>query len=198
MTNYARMYRFGMTPWESYGKASGDSISAVIAREDVDRPRPLGRALDLGCGRGRFTPELARRGWQAVGVDYVPAAIEAARQRGDEGVTYVVGDVTDLGSGDLGTFDLFLDIGCFQGFDADERQAVGRGVTALAEPDATLLILAFGPTRFRSFVGGTSRDEIVAAFPDWELSSVEPAPTAGLGWPMNRTEPQWFRLRRRS
>ncbi|WP_201261190.1 class I SAM-dependent methyltransferase [Embleya scabrispora] len=128
----------------------GGEHLAVLAREDVDRPRPLGRALDLGRGRGRFTPELARRGRQAVGVDYVPAAIEAARQRGDEGVTYVVGDVTDLRSTELGTFDLFLDIGCFQGFDADQRQAVGRGVTA------------------------------------------------GLGRPMNRTKPQWFRLRRRS
>ncbi|KAA2265831.1 class I SAM-dependent methyltransferase [Solihabitans fulvus] len=192
------MYRFGMTPWESYGEAARDSISTVLDREEVDRPRPLGRALDLGCGRGQFTPELARRGWEAVGIDYVPAAIEAARARGDAGVTYVQGDVTDLPAANLGTFDFFLDIGCFQGFDAEQRQAVGRGVTALAEPDATLLMLAFGPTRLRSLVGGTSRDEVEAAFPDWELVAVEPAATSGLGWPMNRTSPQWFRFRRRA
>ncbi|WP_223198460.1 class I SAM-dependent methyltransferase [Solihabitans fulvus] len=187
-----------MTPWESYGEAARDSISTVLDREEVDRPRPLGRALDLGCGRGQFTPELARRGWEAVGIDYVPAAIEAARARGDAGVTYVQGDVTDLPAANLGTFDFFLDIGCFQGFDAEQRQAVGRGVTALAEPDATLLMLAFGPTRLRSLVGGTSRDEVEAAFPDWELVAVEPAATSGLGWPMNRTSPQWFRFRRRA
>ncbi|MGC0421815.1 class I SAM-dependent methyltransferase [Embleya sp. AB8] len=199
MTNYARMYRFGMTPWESYGEAASDNISVVLDREEADRPRPLGRALDLGCGRGQFTPELARRGWQAVGIDYVPAAMAAARERGDAGVTYVEGDVTDLQSAGLeGTFDFFLDIGCFQGFDAGQRQAVGRGVTALAKPDATLLMLAFGPTRVRSFIGGVSRDEVEAAFPNWELLTVEPAATAGLGWPMNKTKPEWFRFRRQS
>ena len=78
MTNYARMYRFGFTPWERYGTAATASISALLDREEIERSRPLGRALDLGCGRGHYTPELARRGWEAVGIDNVPAAIEAA------------------------------------------------------------------------------------------------------------------------
>ncbi|MGH3241625.1 MAG: class I SAM-dependent methyltransferase [Spirillospora sp.] len=198
MTNYARMYRLGLTPWERYGKAAATSIAAVLDREEADRSRPLGRALDLGCGRGQFTPDLARRGWEAVGIDYVPAAIEAAKSRDTEGVTYLLGDVTDLRSADLGTFDFFLDIGCFQGFDAGQRSAVGRGVSALAKPDATLLMLAFGPGRMRSRIGGVSQAEVEEAFPQWELLTVEPAETAGLGWPMNTTKPQWYRLRPRA
>ncbi|MFF5264391.1 class I SAM-dependent methyltransferase [Actinomadura viridis] len=190
------MYRFGITPWERYGKAAADSIAALLDREESERPRPLGRALDLGCGRGQFTPELGRRGWEAVGIDYVPAAIEAARRQGAEGVTYVVGDVTDLPSAGLGTFDFFLDVGCFQGFDTERQKAEGRGVSALANPGSTLLMLAFGPTRLRSRMGGVSRAEVEAAFPDWELLDVQAADTAGLGWPMNRTSPQWYRLRR--
>ena len=196
MTNYARMYRLGMTPWEKYGSAAAASISAVLDREEKDRYRPLGRALDLGCGRGQFTPELARRGWKAVGVDYVPAAVEAANSRGTEGVTYVVGDVTNLTEADLGHFDFFLDIGCFQGLDADQRRAAGATVSVLAEPGATILMLAFGPSRYRFLVGGVSQTEVEAAFPGWEMLIVEPADTAGLGWPMNRTRPQWYRLRR--
>jgi SAM-dependent methyltransferase len=194
MTNYARMYRFGVTPWERYGKAAAESIAALLDREESERSRPLGRALDLGCGRGQFTPELARRGWDAVGVDYVPAAIEAATRKGDEGVTYVVGDVTDLSPG-LGTFDFFLDIGCFQGFDTEGQRAEGRSVTALANPEATLLMLAFGPTRLRSRIGGVSQAEVETAFPNWALLDVQPAETAGLGWPMNKTTPKWYRLR---
>jgi hypothetical protein len=108
----------------------------------------------------------------------------------------VVGDVTDLGSANLGTFDFFFDVGCFQGFNAEERLAVGRGVSALANPEATLLMLAFGPTRMRGRAGGVSQDEVQAAFPGWETLSVDPADTAGLGWPMNKTAPQWYRLRR--
>lgn len=196
MTNYARMYRRGMTPWEKYGPAAAASIAAVLDREEHDRGRPLGRALDLGCGRGQFTPDLARRGWEAVGVDYVPAAIEAANSRGTEGVTYVVADVTNLTAAGLGGFDFFLDIGCFQGFDDDQRHAVGEEVSALAKPGATIAMLAFGPSRYRRLVGGVSQREVEAAFPGWELLTAEPADTAGLGWPMNRTAPQWYRLRR--
>jgi len=93
MTNYARMYRFGITPWERYRTAAAASISALLDREETERSRPLGRALDLGCGRGQYTPELARRGWEAVGIDYVPAAVEAAaaKSRGVAGLSYVVG-----------------------------------------------------------------------------------------------------------
>jgi hypothetical protein len=196
MPNYALMYRLGITPWERYGTAAAGSIAAMLDREEADRPRPLGRALDLGCGRGQYTPELSRRGWDATGVDHVPAAIEAARRAHPGGPTFVVGDVTDLGSAGLGTFDLFLDIGCFQGFDAQQRAGQGRGVTALAHPGATLLMLAFGPTRIRRWIGGVSQQEVEEAFPEWTLVSVEPAPTEGLGWPMNRTSPRWYRLRR--
>jgi 2-polyprenyl-3-methyl-5-hydroxy-6-metoxy-1,4-benzoquinol methylase len=134
MTNYVRMYRFGVTPWERYGQAAAASIAALLDREEAGRRRPLGRALDLGCGRGQFTPELARRGWEAVGIDIVPAAIEAAKAKGTRSVTYLVGDVTRLQSADHGTFDFFLDVGCFQGSDAGQRLAEGRGCPSSLTP----------------------------------------------------------------
>jgi SAM-dependent methyltransferase len=198
MTNYARMYRLRITPWERYGAAAAASIAARLDREETGRSRPLGRALDLGCGRGQYTPELARRGWQAVGVDYVPAAIEAAaaKSRGVDGLSYVVGDVTRLPSAGLGTFDFFLDIGCFQGLDAGQRLSLAEGARALANPGATLLLLTFGPGRWQRLVGGASQDEVAAAFAGWQMLAAEPADIAGLGWPMNKTAPHWYRLRR--
>jgi SAM-dependent methyltransferase len=200
MPNYARMYRFGITPWERYGAVAAASITALLDREETERSRPLGRALDLGCGRGQYTPELARRGWEAVGIDYVPAAIEAAaaKSRGVAGLRYVVGDVTRLESARLGTFDFFMDIGCFQGLDAEQRLSQGAGVSALANPGATVLMLSFGPGRWRWLVGGTSQEEVEAAFAGWEMLAAEPADTAGLGWPMNKTAPRWYRLRRQT
>jgi SAM-dependent methyltransferase len=200
MTNYASMYRFGITPWERYGRAAAESIAALLDREETERSRPLGRALDLGCGRGQYTPELARRGWQAVGIDYVPKAIEAAvaKSRGVARLSYVVGDVTRLPSARLGTFDFFLDIGCFQGLDAEQRLCQGMGVSALANPGATLLLLSFGPSRWRWLVEGASQKDVETAFAGWEMLAVEPADTAGLAWPMNKTAPRWYRLRRRA
>jgi SAM-dependent methyltransferase len=198
MKGYALAYRLGLTPWERYGRAAAASIGALLDREEAERSRPLGRALDLGCGRGQYTPELARRGWEAVGVDNIPHAIDAANAKGVSGATFVVGDVTDLAQDDLGTFDFFFDVGCFQHLKPEQRLAEGLGVSALANPGATLLMLEFQATRFRSLVGGVTRAEVEAAFPDWEMMSVEPADTTGLGWPLTKTVPQWYRLRRQA
>lgn len=195
---YTLLYRLGITPWERYGRAAAASIGALLDREEADRSRPLGRALDLGCGRGQKTHELARRGWETVGVDIVPRAVDQAPRRGASEATFLVRDVTDLSPADLGTFDFFLDVGCFQHLDRDQRLAVGQCLSSLANPGATLLMLEFQttPTRLRSLVGGATREEIEDAFPGWELLSAEPAQTAGLGWPLTRTAPQWYRLRR--
>ena len=192
---YTVLYRLGLRPWERYGEVAAASIDALLDREEADRPRPLGRALDLGCGRGQKTHPLARRGWEAVGLDVVPQAVEEARGVDDSGATFVVGDVTDLRAEHLGSFDFFLDVGCLQGLRAPQRLAEGRGVTALARPGATLLVLAFQPTRFRAAIGGVSQAEMEAAFAGWDLLTVDPAPSAGLGWPMDRTAPQWYRFR---
>ena len=186
---YALAYRLGITPWERYRTAAAASIGAVLDREEAERSRPLGRAIDLGCGRGQYTPELARRGWEALGIDNVPRAIDTANRRGISGATFVVGDVTDLASADLGKFDFFFDVGCFQGLNSEQRLAEGRGVSALAHPGATLLMLAFQATRMRFLAGGVTRPEVETAFPGWEMLSVEPADTTGLGWPLTMTAP---------
>jgi SAM-dependent methyltransferase len=156
---YALLYRLGFTPWERYAKAAAASIGTLLDREEAGRSHPLGRAIDLGCGRGLYTRELAGRGWQVVGINNVPHAINAANRRGIAGATFVVGDVTNLESAQLGTFDFFLDVGCFQGLTSDQRLGEGRGVSALANPGATLLMLAFQRTSVRSLAGGVSREQ---------------------------------------
>ena len=176
MANYARLYRFGITPWERYATAAAASIAALLDREEAGRSRPLGRALDLGCGRGQYTPELARRGWEAMGIDYVPAAIEAAQPRPGRSRAQLRRRRRDPAAiGDLGTFDFFLDIGCFQGLDAGQRLSEGSGVSALANPGATLLLLSFGPSRWRWLVEGASQEEVQTAFAGWEMLAAEPA-----------------------
>jgi SAM-dependent methyltransferase len=193
---YALAFRYGITPWERYGRVAAAHIGALLDREVAERSQPLGRALDLGCGRGQLTRELAGRGWEAVGVDNISRAIAEANRSGLSGATFVEGDVTDLSPADLGTFDFFLDIGCFQGLNPEQRLAEGRNVAALSRPGATLLMLAFQPTLMRRLVGGVTRVDVEAAFPRWEILWFEPADTTGLGWPLNTTAPQWYRLRR--
>jgi hypothetical protein len=81
---------------------------------------------------------------------------------------------------------------------AEQRLSQGEGVSALTNPGATLLLLSFGPSRWRWLVEGASQDEVETAFAGWEMLAAEPADTAGLGWPMNKTLPRWYRLRRQS
>lgn len=194
MKIYEVLHRIGLRPWERYPDAARVQLAALFDREERDRPRPPGRVLDLGAGRGQYAPELIRRGWEYVGVDNVPRAIQAAERRRIAGARFALADVTRLDAADLGTFDFFLDVGCFQHLDADQAAAMGRGVTALANPGATLLMLEFGLVGVGPVVGGTSRDRVVTSFPAWTLVSVEPADPRGLGWPLSRTSPQWYRL----
>jgi len=57
-----------------------------------------GPTLDVGCGPGRLTHELARRGHRALGVDLVEEAVTLTRRRGAEAeLCDVFGPVPDEG-----------------------------------------------------------------------------------------------------
>jgi SAM-dependent methyltransferase len=64
--------------------------------EDVFAAAPSRRLLDLGCGTGEHARFLAAHGFDVVGVDSSPAMLQQAREAGG-GVTYVEGDLADLG-----------------------------------------------------------------------------------------------------
>ena len=63
-------------------------------------PAPNAHLLDIGCGRGRHTRTLARRGYRVTGIDLSEKAIEAARaEAADEGLdattSFHVGDMRE-------------------------------------------------------------------------------------------------------
>lgn len=195
-TGYSLAYRFGITPWDRAGAASAATLEVLLDREQEGRARPFGRALDLGCGRGVHTHELARRGWEAVGVDNIPRAIHDARSRPDSQATFLIGDVRNLRALELGTFDFFFDVGCFHGLDQEDRRAEGEGLSGLATPHATLLMLAFQPHRLPFVPSGVTEEDIKESLPDWQLLTIEPADTTGMPLPLKRTSPQWYRFSR--
>jgi ubiquinone/menaquinone biosynthesis C-methylase UbiE len=78
---------------------AANQIADLFAREEEGREPPYGPALDLGCGSGIWAVQLARRGWQVTGVDFVPKALRRARSRAEEAgveLRLLEGDVKTL------------------------------------------------------------------------------------------------------
>lgn len=199
--NYRLAYAVGFHPWEDAESDPPfvDKISQMLDREEVGREPPFGRALDLGTGSAIWGVELARRGWQVTGVDMVEKALERARRRtAGAGVDMQLfhGDVTALRESGVGAgFQLLLDTGTFHGLTNDQRAAMGREVSAVATPDATVLLLVW-PRRRRPLIRGASRGEVEAAFPGWRVTAVEPSHFS-LPKPMElvlRPDEHWYRL----
>jgi SAM-dependent methyltransferase len=196
---YAAAYAVGFTPWERAAEADPKTLDWLITREEADRDGP-GRALDLGCGTGMHTVDLAGRGWAVTGVDLIGSAVTRCRRRiADHHVsaTAIRADVTDLPPEQVGVgFDLFLDVGCYHGLRPRERQLMARSITALAAHDATLLVLAFSPGALpRPFPRGADQANLESTFPGWAVTDVEGAPVAGMPKPLRRAAPTWYRLR---
>jgi SAM-dependent methyltransferase len=195
---YQLLYRLGFKPWERGGV--DQDLAQFLDGEEQTRTPPYGRALDLGCGTGLQTVELARRGWDAVGIDNVPRAIELGRRRPVTGsVRFVLGNVTDLvGAGVGDGFSLFVDRGCFHGLDDAQRTTVACDVTDLATEDAVLLLFAWGTGVPSYLPRGAEPGEVAAAFDEGELTDVKELPGEGLPPPLRRRRvpSRWLRLER--
>lgn len=199
---YRILYAVGFTPWEQMAKPPvADQIAELFAREEEGREPPYGRVLDLGCGSGIWAVELAQRGWQVTGVDFVPRALRRARERAEEAgveVQLLEGDVTTLGAAGIGSgFQLLVDFGCFHDELTDgQRKDEGREATAAAARGAMLLLMAWKPGHRGPLPRGASPQDIQAAFPEWTLIDDEPMHVSGAPAYVRRAEPRFYRLRR--
>jgi len=166
-------YTSGNVPWDV-----GHPQSVFVRLADAGAiASPV---LDSGCGTGEHALYFASRGLEAVGVDFSPIAIEAARAKAAARglpVEFIVHDVLDLGS--LGEqFQSVVDSGTFHVFnvESDIRRYV-EGIRSVLTPAGTLHLLCFsdaqpgdaGPRR-------VSQTDLRAAFADgWSIESIEPA-----------------------
>jgi SAM-dependent methyltransferase len=166
-TLFKLSYRLGFTPWD------GHPIAQNL--QDLVEALPAGRALDLGCGTGDSSIYLAQHGWKVTGVDYVPTALEKARAKAaatTTSVAFVRADVTRLSHEGIGSdFQVIVDNGCLHNMSDGDRDAYVREVSAVAAPDARLLIVAFLPGG-RFGVRGVRPDEMERRFAaGWTLVS---------------------------
>jgi cyclopropane fatty-acyl-phospholipid synthase-like methyltransferase len=202
--NYKLAYAVGFHPWEDAESCSAFSgrLLELVAEEETGHGRDHGRALDVGTGSAIWAIALAKRGWDVTGIDIVEKAITRGRSRvaaAGVDVELVLGDMTNITEAGIGTgYRLVVDTGTFHDFTADQREAMGRGVDAIATRDATV-ILTVWPQRRRPLIRGVDRDGIEAAFPGWVVEDLGPTgyrPPKLLEAALRPLE-RFYRLRRR-
>jgi 2-polyprenyl-3-methyl-5-hydroxy-6-metoxy-1,4-benzoquinol methylase len=175
-TLFRIFYRIGFTPWD--GHPLGHGLRKLVEGGGDAPALPPGSALDLGCGTGEPSIYLAQQGWKVTAVDYVAKPLAKARAKAGAAkvsINFVQASVTELTQAGIGTgFDLIIDNGCIHGMSDRDRDAYVREVSAVAAPDARLLIVAFNPGG-RIGVPGIDRAEMERRFATgWTLLSAEP------------------------
>jgi SAM-dependent methyltransferase len=152
--------------------------------------RPGTRALDVGCGVGRWSRVLARRGAHVTGIDLSPTMIAQARRRARQAglidrCRFMTQDLSALEAGER--FDLILGVTVLQHIlDPDAlRAAVTRMTDHLAE-GGRMVLLEAAPTRPANHCDSTifkarRRSEYLELFASCGLqlraiTGVDPAP----------------------
>lgn len=85
------------------------------------------RVLDLACGQGILTRELARNGYQVVGVDSAKGLLKIAQENKQDqsqnsaNIHYKLANAETLNIGELGKFDLIICVLAIQNFENPEK-----------------------------------------------------------------------------
>lgn len=134
-------------PWYD-GWFDSDAYTLVYAHRDteeaeqcldlieaVHEPDAGARILDVGCGRGRHSIQLAERGYRVTGIDLSEPSIQEARRAAAQQNLSVIFDVRDMrdavcASCFEGVVNLFTTFGYFDD-DAENQKALRAMRTAL-------------------------------------------------------------------
>jgi len=145
----------------SFRKASWDTGISPPELHDFIATHSPGRALDLGCGTGTNVITLAQAGWDACGVDFIQRSIQKARKKSHleniPGHTHFSCDSVARLTEVTGTFDLILDIGCYQGLSHADRIAYLNHIRRLLSNNGEFMLYGMVSQK-EGKLGLTARD----------------------------------------
>ncbi len=144
--DFAEMYAEGIPPWQI--DRPQPEVIRLIEQGKFESP-----VLDLGCGTGDNTIELARHGLVVKGLDAVPEALERARKKIEkvglkQSPEFVLGDALRLAESGLKARTV-LDCALFHTFSDEERGEYIRGLEAVLSYGGRLHILSFSELETR-------------------------------------------------
>lgn len=195
-------YKSHTAPW-----VIGEPQPAII---DVERAGLIrGTVLDVGCGTGEHTILLTRLGYDVLGVDAAPTAIEQARDNAAaKGVDarFEVADAMNLGA--YPRYDTIVDSALFHIFADTDRAIYVAGLRAVCRPGALVHVLALSD-KGRGFGPEVSEAVIREAFGEgWTIEALDETTYRGIvqephveavGQPVGTVvnEPAWIARARR-
>ncbi|MCC6581187.1 MAG: class I SAM-dependent methyltransferase [Phycisphaeraceae bacterium] len=130
---WEQRYRQGDLPWDA------GFVSPELQLRLPETGLKQGVAVDIGCGTGTNTVWLAQQGFEVVGMDLSPRAIELAsakvkQERVDDVVRLLVGDILTELPVPAGGAQLVFDRGCFHSVHATQRQRFAEQVAKVLAP----------------------------------------------------------------
>ena len=139
---YSKAKRPEDLPW--HREEMPEWLSPAVAK----RTKP-GRFLDLGCGTGVYSAQLARKGWDVTAVDFTHEALEMARDRARSAgvkVNFVQADVLTWEG--AGAFDIVMDSGCLHSLKPADRSRYKDQILKWLIPGADYILIHFGRRHF--------------------------------------------------
>jgi SAM-dependent methyltransferase len=160
-------YKSGAAPW-----VIGEPQPAIV---ELQRAGLIhSKVLDIGCGTGEHTIMLTRLGYDVLGIDFAPHAVEQARANAAEkGVDarFEVADALNLGA-EPG-YQTIVDSALFHIFDDADRVRYVSSLHTAVRPGGLVHVLALSDAG-RGFGPQVSETEIRGAFGDgWALEALE-------------------------
>lgn len=192
---FARLYRkspdVNTLPWHR------EQPPALLERA-IDRRGTPGRALDVGCGEGVYTVHLAQAGYRVVGVDFVPAALDAARARAAlAGVEVELRECEVTEYNATAPFDIVLDSGCLHHLPRGRVAAYRDRLDQWLAPGGDYILVHFSNRPRVGWIpkgpGRLTRDQAVDLFAPFELQA-EDETEFDVPFPMGRMRAgiYWF------
>ncbi len=123
-------------------------LEYIVTMHHIEKHLPeQGLILDAGGGPGRYTIELAKRGYDVVLLDLSPGSLEVASREirnagvGDRVVQIIEGTVTDLSEFEDESFDTVLCLGPLSHIlEVDDQQKAAGELVRVAKKGAPLII----------------------------------------------------------
>ena len=150
----------------------GEPQPAIVELERAGLIR--GKVLDVGCGTGEHTILLTGLGYDVLGIDFAPGAVEQARRNAEAksvDARFEVADAMNLGESPR--YDTIVDSALFHIFDDADRPKYVASLQARAGRAASCTC-SRSPTPAAGFGPQVSDEVIRRAFTDgWVLEALD-------------------------